>query len=122
LSSLPVFVESTRALPKGSARVFRFRRGRQAIEGFVLNAGGELVAFANECPHWHVDLDMGDGEFWDEASGRILCKNHGALFHPTSGVCERGPCVGLALERFELREQGDGALVEVPLAEPVEGA
>lgn len=86
----------------------------------MLRTASELVAFANECPHWHVDLDLGDGQFWDAESGRILCKNHGALFHPETGVCELGPCVGLALERFRLEEQADGVVVEVPAAEAVD--
>jgi nitrite reductase/ring-hydroxylating ferredoxin subunit len=87
------------------------------LEGFALNTGSELVAFANECPHWHVDLDLGIGDFLDPPTGRILCRNHGALFHPLTGVCERGPCVGLALERFELERDGDDAWVSVPDAE-----
>jgi len=82
----------------------------------VLRAPAGLVAFANECPHWHVDLDLGDASFWDPSTQRILCKNHAALFHPMTGVCERGPCAGQALERFELTLEGPDAWVSVPNA------
>ena len=45
---------------------------------------------------------------------RIVCRNHGALFHPQTGFCEWGPCTGHSLERFELSTDGDDALVQVP--------
>ena len=115
---LKLFVPGVARLAPGAAKVFRFQRGRYAIEGFVLRTLDELVAFANECPHWHVDLDLGTADFWDPESARILCKNHAALFHPRTGECERGPCVGLRLERFELELEADGAYVSVPNAEP----
>ncbi|MGC4093634.1 MAG: Rieske 2Fe-2S domain-containing protein [Polyangiaceae bacterium] len=114
---LEVFVPDVDALAVGASKVFRFRRGRSTIEGFVMRNSQGFVAFANECPHWHVDLDLGTGDFWDPESARILCKNHGALFHPESGVCERGPCTGLSLERFEFALSGGGARVWVPDAE-----
>ncbi|MFZ5891143.1 MAG: Rieske (2Fe-2S) protein [Myxococcota bacterium] len=114
---LRVFVPGVLELRPGEAKVFRFRRGRNRLEGFVLRSGEHLVAFANECPHWHVDLDLGTADFWDPGSARILCKNHGALFHPLSGECERGPCVGLRLERFELELEDGGVHVNVPNAE-----
>lgn len=120
MPALNVYVENTSALALGEARVFRFRRGRLKLEGFVLRGMTGLVAFTNECPHWHVDLDLGDGTFWDHDTSKILCRNHGALFDATSGVCELGPCVGLSLERLALRPEGDGVWVAVPDAEPPE--
>jgi nitrite reductase/ring-hydroxylating ferredoxin subunit len=117
VTALRIFVPGTQTLAPGAACVFRFKRGRSRLEGFVLQTGERLVAYANECPHWHVDLDLGDGKFWDEDTGRILCKNHAALFHPHTGECEVGPCVGLALEPFALTPEGDGAWVEVLDAE-----
>jgi nitrite reductase/ring-hydroxylating ferredoxin subunit len=120
LSSLKVFVPETHALETGAACVFRFRRGGSRLEGFVLQTGEQLVAYANECPHWHVDLDLGDGKFWDPDSERILCKNHAALFDPSTGECVVGPCIGLALEAFPLTEASDGSWIEVPDAEPDE--
>ena len=115
-----MFVPGALALQPGEAKVFRFRRGRDTIEGFVLRNELGLTAFANVCPHWHVDLDLGTADFWDPASARILCKNHGALFHPESGECERGPCVGLRLERFELELGEAGVHVNVRDADPAE--
>lgn len=118
MSQLRLFVPEAQALTRGNARVFRFRRNGQTLEGFVLGTGERLVAYANDCPHWRVDLDLGDGNFWDETNGRILCKNHGARFHPETGLCEVGPCAGLSLEPFELEATDEGAWVIVPGAEP----
>jgi nitrite reductase/ring-hydroxylating ferredoxin subunit len=117
VSEARIYVNELDTLVEGEARVFRFRRGGRALEGFVLRASGTLVAYANVCPHWSVDLDMGTGRFWDAAQRRIVCVNHAALFHPLTGVCERGPCFGDALERFELVPEASGAWVTVPEAE-----
>ena len=73
-----------------------------------------LVAYLNRCPHWSVDLDMGDERFYAEDIDRIYCKNHGALFRATDGVCDWGPCLGKGLLRFELEIEGDDAFVMLP--------
>lgn len=73
-----------------------------------------LYAFANSCPHWSVDLDYGMGDLYDPELDRVVCKNHGALFHPQTGFCEWGPCTGHSLERFELESEGDDVVVKVP--------
>lgn len=121
---LEIVVPGAQALAPGEARRFCFRRGRHVVEGFVLRTPERLVAYANECPHWNVDLDLGDGQFWDPDTGRILCKNHGALFHPETGVCEVGPCVGLALEAFPVQLDAESAdvRVTVPDASPMDSA
>lgn len=109
-----VFVADLDTLGEGEARVFRFRRGGRPLEGFVLRTAERFVAYANVCPHWSVDLDLGTGRFWDPESARILCANHAARFHPLTGVCESGPCFGDALEAFELTLSPGGGWVSVP--------
>ncbi len=101
-------------LALGEARTFPFQREGEAREGFVLRHEDGLSAFANRCPHWDVDLDMGEGRFYSHVTERIFCSNHGALFVPHSGYCDAGPCSGRSLERFELTLEGGDALVEVP--------
>jgi nitrite reductase/ring-hydroxylating ferredoxin subunit len=88
-------------------------RGRER-EAFVLRRLGVLYAFINECPHWSVELDLGDGHFYDEQLDRIYCKNHGALFHVESGLCETGPCLGRSLEGLALEVDGPDVLVHLP--------
>jgi nitrite reductase/ring-hydroxylating ferredoxin subunit len=107
-------VEGAGQLRHGESARFQFERGAWKLEGFVLRWHDALYAFANCCPHWSVDLDYGTGDFYDAELDRIVCKNHGALFHPQTGFCEWGPCTGHSLERFELTLEADTALVEVP--------
>ena len=101
-------------LAHGKSQTFAFKRGKLPEEGFVLCWQDGLYAFANSCPHWSVDLDYGMGDFYDPALDRVVCKHHGALFHPQTGFCEGGPCTGHSLERFELESEGDDVVVKVP--------
>ena len=89
----------------------------ETIHGFVIRVDdGEacgLFAFRNRCAHVGYDLDMGSGHFWSAKRQRIYCLTHGACFRPADGVCDDGPCIGLALQRYELRLDGDDAVVLV---------
>ncbi|HXS16863.1 MAG TPA: Rieske 2Fe-2S domain-containing protein [Polyangiaceae bacterium] len=108
-------VVGVNSLGEGQSQTFGFEREVRGIrhrhEGFVLRHRGQLLAFHNECPHWSVELDLGDGHFYDEALDRIYCKNHGALFLLPSGLCETGPCLGRSLTSFPVRSEGDDAVV-----------
>ena len=85
--------------------------GARSQEGFILAHRGTLLAFVNECPHWAVELDLGDGHFYDPELDRIYCKNHGALFVLPNGECETGPCLGRSLTRLDLRVEGNDVVV-----------
>ena len=98
----------------GEAARFEFERDHEALEGFLLRHAAGCVAYLNRCPHWAVDLDMGDGRFYAEDVDRIYCKNHGALFRVPDGVCDHGPCLGKALESFAVELDGDDAWVTLP--------
>jgi nitrite reductase/ring-hydroxylating ferredoxin subunit len=110
---LTIRVVGAARLSNGQSQRFDFQRGKLPEEGFVLCWGDALYAFANSCPHWSVDLDYGTGEFYDVELDRIVCKNHGALFHPSTGFCEWGPCTGHSLERFELTREGDDVVLQI---------
>jgi nitrite reductase/ring-hydroxylating ferredoxin subunit len=116
-----VRVPGALAIEHGQTARFTFERRGKPQEGFVLNHHGELFAYANLCPHWNVDLDLGFGDFYDSADDRIFCRNHGALFQPRTGFCDFGPCAGWSLERFEVTLDGDDALVSVPEEPPYLG-
>lgn len=110
-----VVVEGAALLPLGESRVVSVELQGRSREAFVLRTERGFTAFLNECPHWAVELDLGDGHFYDAEIGRIYCKNHGALFHPMTGVCETGPCLGRSLERFETEVVGGDVVMLVPL-------
>jgi nitrite reductase/ring-hydroxylating ferredoxin subunit len=108
--------ESTRVagalgLGEGEARTFTFVRSGKSYEGFILRHRLGFFAYANACPHWNVDLDLGFGDFYDRDMDRIFCRNHGALFMPETGLCSAGPCAGLYLEKFQVGWDGEDALV-----------
>ncbi|HKO47670.1 MAG TPA: Rieske 2Fe-2S domain-containing protein [Polyangiaceae bacterium] len=101
-------------LAPGQSRSFEFQRGGRRVPAFLLcHAQAGLVAYLNRCPHWSVDLDMGDGRFYAEDIDRIYCKNHGALFRVSDGVCDHGPCLGKALVRCSVELEGDDAWVSL---------
>lgn len=115
-----IVVPDVGSLAHGQARTFAFDDGGHEGHGFVLmlryeaGAAEELVAYRNRCAHVAFDLDMGTGEFWSAKLGRIYCRTHGACYEPRTGICDRGPCVGRGLERFEVERQGQDAVVLVP--------
>jgi nitrite reductase/ring-hydroxylating ferredoxin subunit len=98
-------------LPEGDARTFTYLRAGRSYEGFLLRHRLGFFAYANACPHWNVDLDLGFGDFYDKDLDRIFCRNHGALFEPETGLCSAGPCAGLYLEQFSVGWEGPDALV-----------
>jgi nitrite reductase/ring-hydroxylating ferredoxin subunit len=107
-----VRVNGAALLPEGKTQVFSIEGDKQGRNGFVIRYQGELLAFLNECPHWSIDLDLGDEDFFDQELERIYCKNHGALFVLPSGECETGPCLGRSLTRFSLHVDGDDVMVD----------
>lgn len=100
-------------LAEGKTQVFSLNNDKHPQSGFVIRYEGQLLAFLNECPHWSVDLDMGDEDFFDEELRRIYCKNHGALFVLPSGECETGPCLGRSLTSYSVRVHGEDVIVSI---------
>jgi nitrite reductase/ring-hydroxylating ferredoxin subunit len=105
-------------LAHGETRKFEFEREGERQEGFLICHRGELFAYHNRCPHWGVDLDMGEGRFYSLVVDRIFCSSHGALFVPDSGYCDSGPCSGRSLERFEVRREGDELVIAIAETDP----
>jgi len=112
-SPLTVRVSGATTLAVGESRAFAFERGGRPVEGFILRHASGYFAYANVCPHWYVDLDLGFGDFYDPGLDRIHCRNHGALFLPTTGECTAGPCVGQSLEQLALVLEGTDAVVTI---------
>ena len=104
-------------LNHGEAHPFEFERAGETQLGFImrLESDGQAswVAYRNWCPHWGVDLDMGEGRFYAKKVDRIFCKNHGALFRIHDGFCDAGPCASESLERFDVRVEGDELVVSI---------
>ena len=69
-----------------------------AVEAIVVNLGGQLAAYVNECAHLGMPLD--DAEI-DETRGTLTCSWHGFCFDALSGECTSLP--GAQLEQLPLR-------------------
>ncbi len=100
-------------LEVGASQVFELEHRGEMLPGFLLRHQAGLFAYVNRCPHWAIDLDLGDGRFYAADIDRIYCKNHGALFRVPDGICDHGPCLGRALDPFTVELDGDDAWVSM---------
>jgi nitrite reductase/ring-hydroxylating ferredoxin subunit len=98
----------------GETRVFEFPRNGKQAQGFVIRHGDGFYAYLNQCCHWLVPLDLGDGDFYYAAIDRIACKTHGATYEPATGYCDSGPCFRASLEAYPSRVEGGEVVVTVP--------
>lgn len=89
-------------LPFQSKKVI-LKKGTVNLEGFIINYKGKFFGYVNRCSHISLALDWGDNDFFSEDKKFVLCKNHGALYDPLTGVCVAGPPFGLSLERLSLK-------------------
>jgi nitrite reductase/ring-hydroxylating ferredoxin subunit len=106
-------IAGARNLTLGASQVFELEHRGEVLQGFLLQHSAGLFAYVNRCPHWAVDLDLGDGRFYDAELDRIYYKNHGALFRVPDGMCEHGPCLGRALEPVAVEVEGDDVWVSL---------
>lgn len=105
-------------LAEGKTTVFEFTDAAGMVsEGLVIRYGGQLQAFRNLCRHNPLPLDYGDGDFLDSDERYLLCRNHGALFEPDTGLCVSGPCVGARLFKYPVEERNGKIVVTIPYEE-----
>lgn len=106
---------------EGATKSFVFRDENGFLfEGFAIRYRGQIHAYLNRCPHIPLSLDYGDGEFFDEQKQWLICRNHGAVFDPSTGQCVAGPCCGASLQRLALQIIGDTVAIEPPPAPELE--
>lgn len=100
-------------LVEGQTLVFPFLRRGYAVEGFLLHHAAGYSAFLNQCQHWPIPLDFGDGDFFHGDLNRIRCKTHGATYEPESGFCDAGPCHRSHLIRYAVEIEGNDVWVQL---------
>lgn len=71
------------------------------VDAIVVNVGGQLAAYVNECAHLAMPLD--DAEI-DPQAGTLTCPWHGYRYDALSGECQSLP--GTQLEQLPLRVEG----------------
>jgi nitrite reductase/ring-hydroxylating ferredoxin subunit len=98
------------ALADGSSMKFLLRAGDRPVEAFLIRFEGRHYAYRNRCAHMALGLDFDDNDFFTVDQRALICKTHGAVYHPDSGVCFSGPCYGEALDPVAI-EVRDGRVV-----------
>jgi len=92
-------------LKEGQSVKFAIPRADRITEAFLIKKGGKFYSYLNICRHWSVGLDFDDNDFFSEDKVWLVCKNHGALYEPATGICGGGPCGGVGLYRVPLIEK-----------------
>jgi nitrite reductase/ring-hydroxylating ferredoxin subunit len=100
---------SSDVIERGKGVRFTIQRDGQCINAFVIRYRGTAHGYLNRCAHISVELDWGEGQFFDFSSTSLICATHGALYQPESGRCVGGPCLGRGLSKLAI-EETDGKL------------
>jgi len=88
----------------GDAVPFALRYQGQALRAFAVRYQGQAVAYLNRCAHIGMEMDWQANRFFDADGQWLLCATHGAAYHPHTGLCVAGPCVGARLVPVPLLE------------------
>lgn len=107
-------IDGIGAMAHGEARTFEFPRNGRMAQGFLIRYHDGYHAYLNQCCHWPVPLDLGDGDFFYAKADRIVCKTHGAAYQADTGLCDSGPCARAVLDSYPVAIQGDQARITVP--------
>ena len=103
-----------RSLRLRSALTFETKVSGKVIRWFVVRHKDAYYAYENLCKHVPVTLDCSDGQILSRDGKSIQCHMHGAVYEKVSGECVAGPCVGARLNRFDVVDNGDSLVVELP--------
>lgn len=81
------------SIPENSSQSLTLE-GRNLL---LVNCGGQLHLYENNCPHAQETLDPLGGSLSDETGEILRCQRHAAEFLARSGECIGGPCFGESL-------------------------
>ncbi len=96
-------------IPEHGGKDVIFTEGRHRINIFIQKYGGVYHVFENRCPHAGTRLNLFGDRFLNLDGNALLCRTHGALFNPESGICTLGPCKKQSLRKIAFTIK-DGAL------------
>jgi len=107
-------------LAEGQARGFDpLQRGKDSV--FALMHEGQLRIYRNSCPHLDVRLEYRKDRFLSADGQLIVCYAHGAQFHPSTGECVYGPCLGQRLDALPWRVEEGWVVLQLPVAQALSG-
>lgn len=113
-----VLICKSSELPPLSSHPFTFFQAGEKKEGFLINENGTFYAYLNRCRHQGITLDWDTGDFYRADKKVLICKTHGATYHPATGACAGGPCNGKSLFRLPLAVEGEGVYLDLSVPEP----
>lgn len=102
-----VICQSRDLLDSGPGVRFAVVTDGKQYPAFAVRYRGRAYAYRNVCAHRGVELDWGDGRFFDVTGLSLVCSTHGALYAPDTGACLGGACRGLGLIPIAVTESGD---------------
>jgi nitrite reductase/ring-hydroxylating ferredoxin subunit len=108
-----LFLISAGELLPFSSFKFSFTLDGQKQEGFVINENGGYYAYVNKCRHMGITLDWDTNDFYTPDQKRLICKTHGATYHPETGECAGGPCLGKSLFPLPLVQDSGRLLLDL---------
>ena len=91
---------------------FKFRRDGISRDGFAALVEGQVIVYENVCRHLPLSIDYGDNQFFTGDGKEIICKTHGAVYEPLSGLCTEGPCKGASLFKISFEVKGEKIWIE----------
>jgi nitrite reductase/ring-hydroxylating ferredoxin subunit len=106
-------IAAVKDLKEGHSLKFEIPRKDRKSEAFIVKKNGKFYSYLNLCRHWTVGLDFDDNDFFSEDKEWLVCKNHGAIYEPATGICSGGPCGGAALYRVPLIEKEEVLYADV---------
>ncbi len=80
----------------------------QTCMAFAIRYDGVAHAYLNRCSHVPMEMDYQPNRFFDLTGHWLMCATHGAMYSPTTGQCQGGPCKG-GLVKIGLSER-DGVV------------
>ena len=95
-------------LPEHGGKELLFTDGASRLSLIVQRHQGQIVVFENSCPHAGTPLNLVGDRFMNLSEEQLICRTHGALFCPESGLCTAGPCKGQYLRKVQTKIQGGG--------------
>ena len=81
----------------GGGVEFEILKDDEVLPAFAIRFRGVAYAYINRCSHMDLKLNFLHRDFYDLSKNHLICSTHGALYDPSTGACQSGPCDGVGL-------------------------
>lgn len=84
---------------------FGVQKDGRIWSAFVVRFEGKALCYLDACAHMGIRLNRDTNEYFRNRTKYLLCRSHGAIYDPASGLCTYGPCAGLSLISLAISER-----------------